>query len=104
LATLGDYKRLDGTPQPRESDGYATGLIVHVLQLAGLGRDHPGLAKGLAWLRGNQQPTGAWVSHSLNQRRDPETNAGKFMSDAATAFAILALEDPAPSRPGPARD
>src|SRR5262249_17777330 len=46
LASLGDYKRLDGTPQATVSDGYATGLAVHVLQLAGL-PDHPGVAKGL---------------------------------------------------------
>jgi squalene-hopene/tetraprenyl-beta-curcumene cyclase len=104
LATLGDYKRLDGTPQPMMSDGYATGLVLHVLQLAGLGRDHPGVAKGLAWLRGSQQPSGAWLSHSINKQRDPDTNVGKFMSDAATAFAILALDHPGPSRAGQSRD
>ena len=104
LATLGDYKRLDGTPQPMTSDGYATGLILHVLQLAGRGRDEPAVAKGLAWLRGNQQPTGAWQAHSINKQRDPNSNAGKFMSDAATAFALLALDHPGASRPGPAGD
>ena len=104
LATLGDYKRLDGTPQPMTSDGYATGLVLHVLQLAGLGRDQPAVAKGLAWLRGNQQPSGAWLSQSINKKRDPDTNVGKFMSDAATAFAILALDHPGPSPPGQRRD
>jgi squalene-hopene/tetraprenyl-beta-curcumene cyclase len=104
LATLGDYKRLDGTPQSMMSDGYATGLVLHVLQLAGLARDHPGVAKGLAWLRSNQQPSGAWPGHSINKQRDPDTNVGKFMSDAATAFAILALDHPGPSRPGQRRD
>jgi hypothetical protein len=98
LPALTDYKRLDGTPQPMVSDGYATGLVVHVLQLAGLGRDHPSLVRGLAWLRGNQQPTGAWPGHSVNKHRDPESNVGKFMSDAATAFAILALDGPGQGR------
>jgi hypothetical protein len=37
------------------------------------------------------------VGHSINKRRNPETQAGKFMSDAATAFAILALDHPEPS-------
>jgi hypothetical protein len=76
-------------------------LVLHVLQLAGLKRDHPGVAKGLAWLRSNQQPSGAWVGHSLNKRRDPSTMPGKFMSDAATAMAILALDSADPARVRP---
>jgi hypothetical protein len=106
LASLSDYKRQDGTPQASVSDGYATGLILHVVQRAGLRPEHPGVAKGLAWLRGNQQPSGAWPGYSVNKRRDPETHAGKFMSDAATAFALLALdqEGPARPRPSPGRD
>jgi squalene-hopene/tetraprenyl-beta-curcumene cyclase len=66
---------------------------VHLMRLAGLRRDHPSVARGLAWLRANQQPGGNWVGFSLNKRRDPKTHVGQFMSDAATAFAILALED-----------
>ncbi len=94
LASLGDYKRHDGTPQEPGADGYATGLSLHALQLAGLPKDHPGIKKGLAWLRSNQQESGAWVGYSVNKRRDPKTHVGKFMTDAATAFAILALDHP----------
>ena len=93
LSSLVDCKRQDGTPQEKAPDGYATGLALHVLQMAGEGRDKPAVARGLAWLRTNQQPSGNWVGVSLNKRRDPKTHVGKFMSDAATAFAILALED-----------
>jgi hypothetical protein len=99
LTSLGHYKRLDSTPLETVSDGYATGLVLHVLQLAGLARDQPAVAKGLAWLGANQQKSGAWVGHSINKRRDPKTQAGKFMSDAATAFAILALDHPAANSP-----
>jgi squalene-hopene/tetraprenyl-beta-curcumene cyclase len=93
LSSLVDCRRQDGTPQETVPDGYATGLALHALQLAGVGRDQPALARGLAWLRANQQSDGRWVASSLNKRRDPKTHVGKFMSDAATAFAILALED-----------
>jgi squalene-hopene/tetraprenyl-beta-curcumene cyclase len=92
LSSLVDCKRQDGTPQETAPDGYATGLAVHVLQRAGVRRDQPAVARGVAWLKGNQQPAGNWVGVSLNKRRDPKTHVGKFMSDAATAFAVLALE------------
>ena len=49
------------------------------------------IAKGLAWLESNQSAMGAWEGVSVNKKRDPASHPGKFMSDAATAFAVLAL-------------
>src|SRR5579885_1758204 len=61
LSSLVDGRREDGTPREKAPDGYATGLAVHLMRLAGLRRDHPSVARGLAWLRANQQPGGNWV-------------------------------------------
>jgi squalene-hopene/tetraprenyl-beta-curcumene cyclase len=91
LPSLGKWVRNDRTKQDTGSDGYATGFVLHVLQTAGLPKDHAKVAKGLDWLRNNQTPTGAWRSVSLVKKRDPASHTGKFMSDAATAFAVLAL-------------
>jgi squalene-hopene/tetraprenyl-beta-curcumene cyclase len=91
LASLGAYVRGDGAPQDTTSDGYATGLVLHVVQTAGVPKDGPKVAKGLSWLRTNQGPTGAWPGSSVNKKRDPTTHVGQFMSDAGTAYAILAL-------------
>lgn len=91
-SVLGPWRRLDGTALDGKSDGYATGLITLVLQHAGLSRDDSRVGRGLAWLAQHQDPaTGRWFASSLNKERDPASDAGKFMSDAATAFAVLAL-------------
>ena len=85
------------------SDGYATGLIVYTLRQAGLSVEHPLVEKGLRWLRTSQRPVRvgdrewpAWRAHSLNYDREHGGPRGEpwrrlFMSDAATAFASLAL-------------
>jgi squalene-hopene/tetraprenyl-beta-curcumene cyclase len=91
LSSLGSWVRNDGTAQEALSDGYATGLVLHVLQLAGVPKSDVKVAKGLDWLRLNQTATGAWRGISVTKRRDPNTHVGKFMSDAATAFAVLAM-------------
>ncbi len=91
LSSLGHFSRKDGTPEEAGSDGYATGLILHVLQVAGIPHDESKAAKGLAWLRAHQQSDGSWQASSLNKKRDPESHIGKFMTDAATSFAVLAL-------------
>ena len=63
----------------------------------------PALTKGKLWLMDNQQPERAgdpswapWRAHSLNFDREHGGEKGEpwrrmFMSDLATAFAVLAL-------------
>jgi squalene-hopene/tetraprenyl-beta-curcumene cyclase len=89
-AFIGDWKRKDNTPLDARADGYATGLTALALEQNGMSRD-PRVKKALAWLAANQQPDGNWLAWSLNKQRDPATDAAKFMGDAATAYAALAL-------------
>ena len=73
-------------------DGYATGLIAYALEQNGSAPNEPHLARALTWLAQHQDTTtGMWRASSLNRKRDPTSNVGKFMSDAATAYAALAL-------------
>ncbi len=62
------------------------------LRRAGVAVEQPQLKKAVAWLRTNQsKPDGRWYAYSLNKERDLASDVGKFMSDAATAYAVLAL-------------
>lgn len=93
LTTLGSWKRQDNTPLPTKSDGYATGIAVYALEQAGVSRQDSRLNKGLVWLATNQDKAeGGWPAFSVNKDRDRSTEVGHFMTDAATAYAVLALE------------
>jgi squalene-hopene/tetraprenyl-beta-curcumene cyclase len=97
FALLRSWIREDGTPMDRKSDAYATGLVTFVLQEAGIPRTNPEVQRGLAWLVRNQNKAGGfWASSSLNKRRDPSSITGQFMTDAATAYAVLALTAASP--------
>jgi hypothetical protein len=85
------WKRHDNTPLETKSDGYATGLITYALGQAGVSRDESHIKRAAAWLVTHQEPDGRWLAWSLNKQRDLQSDVGKFMSDAATAYAVLAL-------------
>jgi squalene-hopene/tetraprenyl-beta-curcumene cyclase len=94
----GEWKAQGVYPEGGVSDGYATGLVVLALKRAGVAPDEAKLQKGIDWLV-SRQNEGTWPANYLNKQRDPQTDLGKFMRDAATAFAILGLTEP--SAPGP---
>jgi len=91
-ASLDPRNRIDHSAQPAASDGYATGLVALALEAIGTPRRDPTLAAALAWLASHQQPNGSWTAASLNKQRDPASDPALFMTDAATAYAALALE------------
>ena len=86
-----DWKRRDGTPMSADSDGYGTGLMILALRQSGVAAAQAEIAKGLGWLERNQETAGAWRATSMNKQRDPGSDAGRFMSDAATAYSVFAL-------------
>ena len=92
LSSLDGWKRVDKTAQPSESDGFATSLAVLVMEESHTSRRNSAVKRGQVWLEQHQQKDGDWLASSMNKQRDPESDAGRFMSDAATAYAVLALE------------
>lgn len=86
LATLGDWKRADESPQDLEtSDGYATGLVIYLSRRAGLSAADPRLVRGIAWLKANQRVSGRWFTRSLHQ------DSHHYITHAGTSMAVLAL-------------
>jgi hypothetical protein len=89
MESLGpDWTGRKGTPADPDapSDGYGTGLVVHVLREAGVPLHDNTIRRGLAWLRANQRESGRWFTRSLNGV------AQNYISDTATVFAVLALQ------------
>jgi squalene-hopene/tetraprenyl-beta-curcumene cyclase len=93
LSTLvGQWKRKDKTPLDVRSDGYATGVVALALRQTGMRPETPPLRRSIEWLSRNQEKAdGRWSAYSLNKQRELSSDAGLFMSDAATAYAVLAL-------------
>jgi squalene-hopene/tetraprenyl-beta-curcumene cyclase len=95
---IGAWKRHDNTPLDTSSDGYATGLIAFALEQVEAPQAQDPLKRALAWLSRNQgESDGRWPAVSLNNNRPVLSDTGLFMSDAATAYAVLALTN-APGR------
>ena len=88
--SLDKRERVDHSPEPAEGDGYATAVAVLAMEHARAGGD--ALRRGVAWLTQNQQKDGSWTAASINKKRDPQSDAALFMTDAASAYAALALE------------
>jgi len=89
-ALVDEWKRLSNAG---EGDGCATGLVVLAMEMAGAKRHEKALRRGVEWLKQHQAKDGSWWATSLNGQRDANSDIGRFMSDAATGYAALALEN-----------
>jgi hypothetical protein len=65
--------------------------VAFILQQAGMARADAALARALDWLKAHQDKSGFWAADSLNSRYESDSMQFRFMQDAATAFASLAL-------------
>lgn len=99
IASLGPWESHDAAPPHRGSNAYATALAAFVLQRTGLPASDPSITRALAWLKERQDPaTGSWNALSQNKVYEPGSMQVRFMTDAASAFAALALLESVPSR------
>ena len=92
IQSLGPFKAHEKAPLQQGSNGYATALATYVLEQAESGRKNPKLAQALGWLRSHQDREGGyWTAESMNKQYPAGSMESRFMRDAATSFASLAL-------------
>jgi len=92
MESLGAFKKHPDAPAAEGSNSYATGLVAFTVQQSGIAGSNPRLSRALDWLKSHQDPKlGSWVARSMNKHYPAETMQARFMQDAATGFATLAL-------------
>jgi squalene-hopene/tetraprenyl-beta-curcumene cyclase len=92
MESLGPWKRRTEAPPSEGSNCYATAYVAFIMQQAGVGPSDRGLPRALEWLRAHQdRQFGFWAAVSMNKRYEPDSMQIRFMQDAATAYAVLAL-------------
>lgn len=84
---LSDWKELEPSPVAlKASDGYGTGFVIVVARELGVSADDPRLKRGIEWLLTHQRASGKWFT------RSPVHDCGNLLSNAGSAFAVLALQ------------
>jgi hypothetical protein len=92
IESLGPWMTHPDAPPSSGTNAYATAFTAVALLRGGVPSSDPKLAKALTWLQSHQDPaSGAWAAVSMNKRYPDGSMESRFMQDAATAFASLAL-------------
>jgi squalene-hopene/tetraprenyl-beta-curcumene cyclase len=98
---LGPFEIHPNGPHAQGSNAYATAFAAYVLQQIAGDASDPKLTRALAWLRTHQDAgCGCWQAVSMNKQFEPGSMQSKFMTDAATSFAVLALLSQKNASPG----
>ena len=92
IQSLGPWTAHPAATPSAGSDSYATGFVAYVLLKAGIPRSDPRIGRALAWLKSQQdRESGAWPGKSMNKQYPADSMQIRFVQDAATAFAAMAL-------------
>lgn len=91
LADLGPWRRTDGSANVADaSDGYATAFAALGLAVVTDAETSATVAAARCWLASHQRDDGSWPGRSLN---DDDAFNRSLMTDAATAYAVIALRE-----------
>lgn len=91
------WRQVHAIPDDATFDGYATAYVLHVLKQAKADPRHPKVVRATSWLIANKIVEGQGPAIYLNSKRHPASDdpeqalVGKFMHDAAAAYAVMAL-------------
>ena len=91
-AALGPWSKQELAPLDSGSNAYATAWAAYTSRESGAGCSDQRMKRALDWLEKHQDgETGAWNSVSMNKAHPEGSIQSKFMTDAATGYALAAL-------------
>jgi squalene-hopene/tetraprenyl-beta-curcumene cyclase len=91
LGSLGPWNPHPNAPPQSGSNTYATAFTAYVLMESGMQPTDARIAKALTWLRTHQSEHGYFFAASMNRVYPADSVEVRFMRDAATGYASLAL-------------
>jgi squalene-hopene/tetraprenyl-beta-curcumene cyclase len=91
LEAVGPWGKHEKAPPAAGTSAYATAFAAAALRQAGV--SDPRLARALDWLKSRQHADGYWEAVSMNKTYPEGSMMARFMRDAATAYAALALAE-----------
>ncbi len=92
IESLGAFSPHAAAAPSTGNRAYATSWVAWTLEQGGVSAKDPQLSRALTWLTANQNATtGHWDGQSMNKVYPPDSMQTHFVSDAATAYAALAL-------------
>jgi squalene-hopene/tetraprenyl-beta-curcumene cyclase len=92
MESLGPFQPHAHAPRQTGGNAYATAFAAYVMQQSGGDTANSGLALALSWLAARQDSEcGCWQAVSMNKEYPAGSMESRFMTDAATSFAVLAL-------------
>lgn len=94
LPKLSAWQRVDNSALPVTSDGYATAMFGLILRDNGDPAAAAAVTRARQWIAQHQnRASGAVPALSINKDRKPDADPYLFMTDAATGYAALLMQD-----------
>ncbi len=93
MEAIGPFPERPAAPAVSGSSAYATALAAYGLRGAADGENRRAIEAARKWLVSHQDAAGGWQAKSMNKVYPAGSHQEQFMSEVASAFAVMALRE-----------